>query len=224
MVEAKKSDSVDRGGQDKIEDSSMGYTASFEERSGHRECIVANHMEPGSEMDLLGRSPKITECHDVSRVLGEATCAWNKRATTQGNDDRLMGEIDRFYTRKDFHTEVGVPVTHDTKEALLQVPRAVPMPDDSTLSMDGKLLAKMVQGNSMNPLGNRLAKVTLDAVESQGKCLREDGHDARKTEYLDDFCQGTGGRQDKPISRWQHRLLSRALGRISRDEPSPPGC
>jgi hypothetical protein len=146
--------------------------------SGHRERIIANHVEPGSEMDLLGRSPKITECHDVPPVLGEAMCAQNERTTTQGNDDRLMGDIDWFYTRKDFHTEVGVPATHDTEEALLQVPRAVPMPDDFTLSMEGKLRAKMEQGNAINPLGKLLAKVTLDAVEAQGKRLREDGHDA----------------------------------------------
>ena len=102
MVEAKKSNSVDRGGLDKIEDSSRSYTASFGEMSGHRERIVANHVEPGSEMDLLGRSPKITECHDVPRVLGEATCARNERTTTQGNDDRLMGDIDRFLYQEGF--------------------------------------------------------------------------------------------------------------------------
>ena len=76
------------------------------------------------------------------------------------------------------------------------------MPDDFTLSMEGKLRAKMEQGNAINPLGKLLAKVTLDAVDAQGKCLREDGLDAQKTEYLDDFCHGTGGRKDKPISRW----------------------
>ena len=59
MVEAKKSDSVNRGGLDEIKDSSRSYTASVEEMSGHRERIVANHVEPGSEMDLLDVLPRL---------------------------------------------------------------------------------------------------------------------------------------------------------------------
>jgi hypothetical protein len=171
MVEdAKRSDHVDRVGQDKVKDSSMVYTVSSKERLGHWERLLANHVEPGSE-DLLGRSPEITECHNVSRVLGEATCTRNKRANAQGNDERQVGEIDRFYTRRDFHIEVGVPATHDTKEARLQVLQPVPIPTNSTLYMDGQLQATMEQRNAMNPLGKLLAKVTLDPVNSLGKCL-----------------------------------------------------
>lgn len=164
---AKKANLVNRGGQGEIEDSSMVYTASSEETSGHGESIVADHAENGSETDSLGRSLMITECHKVFRVQGEAALAGRERAAAQGNEDRHIGEIERYDTRKAFHTEVGVPVTHATKEAQLQVLRAVPMPDEFTPNTDGKLQATLEQGNAMNPLGKLLAKVTLDTIESR---------------------------------------------------------
>jgi hypothetical protein len=173
MVEAtKKADHVDHGGPDKIEDSSIVYTVSSEEKSGHGESTVADHVEPGSERDSLGRSPAITECHKVFRVQGEAAFTGRERATAQGNDDRQNGNVERYDIRKEFHTEVGVPVTHTTKEAQLQVTRAVPTPEECTHDTDGTLQATLGQGNAMNPLGKLLAQVTLDAVESPGKLGR----------------------------------------------------
>jgi hypothetical protein len=219
MVEAKRSDSVDRVGQDKVEDGSNVYTVSSEERSGHWERLTANHSKLGSE-DVLRRSPAITECHKVSRVMGEATCARTECANAQGNDERQMGEIDGFYTRKDFHAEVGVPAIHDIKEAPLQIPRAVPMPTDSTPYTDGQP-ATMEQGNAMNPLGKLLAKVTLDAVDSQGKCLREMDIilERRSTWMILSGDRGSAGQTDFTMATLPP--VSRVLGRISRDEQSP---
>jgi hypothetical protein len=173
MVDAtKKADHVDHGGQGEIEDSSTVYTVSSEETSGHGESPVANHAEPGSEMEALGLSPAITECHKVFRVQGEAAFVGRERAATQGNDDGQNGNVDRDDIRKEFRTEVGVPVTRNTKEAPLPVTRAVPLPEECTPDTEGKLQATLGQGNAMNPLGKLLAKVTLDAVESPGKLGR----------------------------------------------------